>query len=318
MTFRLSSIEQLPRSLPIWQTILEDLGNPPPRRIARALGLGERTVYRYCRTGEAPKVVHLALFWLTQWGRSAVNAQAENDALVACGLLRSLQAEAEQLRHELGRVLELARFGSANDPSLLRAYFPADWPPLSPASPLQDGLEGEPVGGSEAPRVRGAAPSRPHLVDGAVAASMASGHVADAAHPLPRAVTRGERSTTGGKVIPSPTERCPDGIHGKVASGGRVRRESLCGADRPVAKRSVVGGVEGLPRRPTHAELRRAVEGVVKVSTAAGATVRWSRGRPDGDPKGSELRGGHGEASVPVRERQALRQVPWAPAGLVE
>ena len=66
MNFSPYSIGHAPRSLPIWQTILDDLGNPHPAAVARLLGLGARTVYRYNRDGQAPRHVCLALFWLTR------------------------------------------------------------------------------------------------------------------------------------------------------------------------------------------------------------------------------------------------------------
>ena len=59
MNFHPYSIEHAPRALPIWQTIMEDLGQPHP---ARVLGLGARTVYRYNRDNQAPRSVCLALF----------------------------------------------------------------------------------------------------------------------------------------------------------------------------------------------------------------------------------------------------------------
>ena len=115
MSLQLHSIEHAPSSLPIWHTIIDDLGNPPPARVARVLGIGLRTVYRYNQTGEAPKVALLALFWLTRWGRSAVHAQATNDAIRACGYVESLRAEVRRLE---GNVRQLAALstGAANDP----------------------------------------------------------------------------------------------------------------------------------------------------------------------------------------------------------
>lgn len=66
MNLRLRSIEHAPASLPIWQTLLDDLGNPPPQRVARMLGVSVRTVYRW----NAAKAAMLALFWLTRWGHT--------------------------------------------------------------------------------------------------------------------------------------------------------------------------------------------------------------------------------------------------------
>lgn len=118
MNLQLHSIDHAPGSLPIWHTIIDDLGNPPPARVARVLGIGLRTVYRYNQTGEAPKVALLALFWLTRWGRSSVHAQATNDALVAVGYVQSLRAQVGQLESQVARLTALGGFGSANDPLL--------------------------------------------------------------------------------------------------------------------------------------------------------------------------------------------------------
>lgn len=98
MDLQLFSIERMPRELPIWETILEDLGRPAPARVARALGVGESTVYRWNATGRAPRVAALALFWLTRWGHSQVNADAVNDALMAAQLARSYREECNRLR----------------------------------------------------------------------------------------------------------------------------------------------------------------------------------------------------------------------------
>lgn len=98
MTLRLQSIDHGPVSLPQWRLILADLGNPPARRVARVLGISERSVYRYNRTGYAPRVCMLALFWLTSWGRASVHAQAWNDAQAAIGYASALRTELADLR----------------------------------------------------------------------------------------------------------------------------------------------------------------------------------------------------------------------------
>lgn len=116
MTPQLFSIEHAPASLPIWHTVMDDLARPPARRVARVLGIGVRTVYRYNKTGSAPRVVLLALFWLTRWGRSAVNVQAVNDATLAVSYVRSLCDRIAQLEHQVGHLQRLGGYGSANLP----------------------------------------------------------------------------------------------------------------------------------------------------------------------------------------------------------
>ena len=120
MTIRLANIERVPVSLPYWHTILDDLGRPPPERIARALGISRRSVYRYSQTGYAPRVVNLALFWLTSWGRQTVHVDAHNDAVFACGLVAGLRSDIARLENNV-RHLSALSFGSANVP-LVRGH----------------------------------------------------------------------------------------------------------------------------------------------------------------------------------------------------
>jgi predicted DNA-binding transcriptional regulator AlpA len=116
MNFHPYSIDHAPRALPIWQTILDDLGNPHPSRIAKVLGLGVRTVYRYNREAQAPRHVCLALFWLTRWGRSQVDCQAVNDCQLAVAYANAIETELHQARTQLAHVLALSDTGAANQP----------------------------------------------------------------------------------------------------------------------------------------------------------------------------------------------------------
>ncbi len=118
MKLQLNSIEQAPPRLPAWQVIMEDLAHPSASRVARVLGMSERSVYRFNRVGEAPRVVALALFWLTRWGRSAVHSQATNDAIRACGYVEALRRDVERLEGRIAHLLTLANSGAANEPLL--------------------------------------------------------------------------------------------------------------------------------------------------------------------------------------------------------
>lgn len=119
MKFSPNSLYQAPPTLPDWQSILDDLGRPSPAHLAKVLGVGARTVCRWNRRGQAPRPVCLALFWLTRWGRSAVEAQAVNDCRVAVGYANALELEVARLSRRLARVLAIADFGCANDPAAL-------------------------------------------------------------------------------------------------------------------------------------------------------------------------------------------------------
>jgi hypothetical protein len=64
MKIDLRTIVIAPAGLPIWPRILDDLGNPPPRRIAKTLGVSVRTVRRWNAAQSAPRSACLALFWM--------------------------------------------------------------------------------------------------------------------------------------------------------------------------------------------------------------------------------------------------------------
>jgi len=116
MRLQLHSIDQMPREVPIWRLLMDDLCQPPPERVARVLGLSLRSIQRYNSTGQAPRSVCLAVFWLTSWGRAQVHSQAHNDALLAVSLARSLSDELAGLRRQVEHLTQLGQFGSANDP----------------------------------------------------------------------------------------------------------------------------------------------------------------------------------------------------------
>ena len=116
MGLQLSHLSNAPRSLPIWDAILENLGRPPVTRIAKTLDVGASTVHRWNATGAPPRVAVLALFWLTRWGRSQVACQATNDAGTAVGLLRAMTEERDTLRARL-ETLDHQRQVQANSPA---------------------------------------------------------------------------------------------------------------------------------------------------------------------------------------------------------
>jgi hypothetical protein len=93
-------LHRLPRQLPPVPRLLDDLGHPPPAAIARALGVSARTVRRW--GDEWPRPAHLAIFFASRWGWSAV----ESDALTAWQLAQAqVQALAEELSAERARDL---------------------------------------------------------------------------------------------------------------------------------------------------------------------------------------------------------------------
>lgn len=140
------SIEHAPRTLPVWEMILEDLGSPPAARVARVLGVGVSTIYRWNSAGQAPRAAQLALYWLTRWGRSAVNAQAVNDAAFASQYFESLKSELAVTRTRLMHVLALNSAGSANDPFAATLFSESQLLGAGGSPPVQtDRLTGQPA-----------------------------------------------------------------------------------------------------------------------------------------------------------------------------
>jgi hypothetical protein len=128
MTLTFFSLDKAPRNLPLWHLILGDLGNPPPQRIAKVLGVGVRTVYRWNRLGVAPRSACLALFWLTRWGRSQVNCDAVNDCTLAVQYSTALRTELASTRAQLAAVMALVgTSGAGGEPPVSRV---AAWPEL--------------------------------------------------------------------------------------------------------------------------------------------------------------------------------------------
>jgi len=105
-----------PRVLPPLAVVLADIGNPSAADLAAVLDVNVRTVRRWIAADKMPRPSHLALFWLTRWGRSIVDTCAVNDARLYASLARSRDEENRQLRVQLVKLLAIADFGSANDP----------------------------------------------------------------------------------------------------------------------------------------------------------------------------------------------------------
>lgn len=55
MDLQLFSLTRAPRELPPWELILDDLGRPDAKRIAKALDVAVSTVFRWNKSGNAPR-----------------------------------------------------------------------------------------------------------------------------------------------------------------------------------------------------------------------------------------------------------------------
>ena len=117
-------LNRFPRGNPALSLILDDLANPHPEAIGKALGVHPRTVQRWLDVDAAPRPALLALWWLTRWGQSTVDSDVRRVADLAVLQASGLAREVAALRHELARVLALADTGAANDCTLLAGLMP--------------------------------------------------------------------------------------------------------------------------------------------------------------------------------------------------
>lgn len=108
--------------LPSFSLMLQDLP-ATPGQLARHLDISPRTLQRYQAEDAAPRVVMLAMFWETRWGRSAADCEAANwaamsyrRATLAERQVQALQRQVVELEHELSRLDR-----AANSPVWLRA-----------------------------------------------------------------------------------------------------------------------------------------------------------------------------------------------------
>lgn len=103
-------LNRLPVQIPPLWMLIDDIGNPPPKRVAKALGVTERTVKQWIRADAAPRPVMLSLYWLTRWSRSAVHCEAHNAAVMHAGMVGCLRRDIELLNARLDRLgrIELA------------------------------------------------------------------------------------------------------------------------------------------------------------------------------------------------------------------
>lgn len=102
--------------LPHICTMLDDLSFAAPRQIAAHLGLKESTLATYRRTGNVPRSVALALFWETQWGRSAADAEGHNFGVVNRQRADGLELHAQRMAGVIWRLeaeIDLARGSTA-------------------------------------------------------------------------------------------------------------------------------------------------------------------------------------------------------------
>lgn len=109
-------LSRLPRQLPPPSLILSDLGRPRAAQLAHALGVSERTAWRLRASEDWPRPVHLALFFASTWGWSAVESDARHRIATAEALADALRRDLAAAEATCRRLEQLADFGAANAP----------------------------------------------------------------------------------------------------------------------------------------------------------------------------------------------------------
>lgn len=103
------------RRLPSLTEMAIDL-QATPAELASYWGVSKSTAYRWLSVGNAPRAAMLALYWLTRWGLSELDADTHNRANVFEGLAQALQRELWRQREDFTRLARIGHYGSANDP----------------------------------------------------------------------------------------------------------------------------------------------------------------------------------------------------------
>lgn len=107
-----------PRALPALSQLLPVLGNPTVPELSAYLGVSERTIYAWKARDTAPRAALLALFWESNYGLSALDAELFNTAMVHKQHAESLARCVVNLEARIARLEKIGRFDSANAPYL--------------------------------------------------------------------------------------------------------------------------------------------------------------------------------------------------------
>jgi hypothetical protein len=109
---------RLPKDLPSFAMLAEDV-QCSSAALARALDVHPRTLARWITYDAAPLVARLAVYWLTRWGQSQLDADAYNSAAMHAAMSRALRVELMASQRQIARLrraLDAAPSGSANSP----------------------------------------------------------------------------------------------------------------------------------------------------------------------------------------------------------
>lgn len=95
--------------------------NKTDAQIAHHLQISLRTLQRYKRNDSAPRAILMALFFETQWGKSAVDADSANTAQVWRQYAQALERQIVAMRAQIDELEKLRSDGAANEPFFKRA-----------------------------------------------------------------------------------------------------------------------------------------------------------------------------------------------------
>lgn len=144
------------RRLPTLAEMVNDLNAKPPD-LARYWGVSHSTVYRWLNVGNAPRPAMLALYWLTRWGLSELDAETHNRGEVYKQLAQALERELWRQREDFATLARIGHYGSANDPlphvaPLLGLDDARTLEARRPGQPRNDNQDGPPVRVNDAKR----------------------------------------------------------------------------------------------------------------------------------------------------------------------
>jgi hypothetical protein len=97
----------------LMRTFVQEMGGP--QKVAKFLQVTERTVFRWLEKGKVPRAAVLALYWETQYGRSAMFTDQVNE-------IRSLYRQVHLLHGQYARAKDIVaglrklHTGGANEP----------------------------------------------------------------------------------------------------------------------------------------------------------------------------------------------------------
>ena len=109
-------IRRTPKTLPSIEEMLLALGRPSAEIIGDVLDVSPRTVKRWIRAGIAPRAAALAIYWMTNHGRSEISKDMHNELMMLHGLVRAQRDEISRLSEQLEHLVAIGEFGAANEP----------------------------------------------------------------------------------------------------------------------------------------------------------------------------------------------------------